>query len=123
MTRLEAFESPTCLLQFRSEPIYSRYEKTWHYSAAAAIDPPSKAHPSVGALSLHVLSKVFCPERYLALAKVLLDIYVATASPPKVLAAWLQGYRDNKISQSPEAGGAVLWDQARVPRVRCCFQL
>ena len=73
--------SPFLALSKETGTLFSFFEGLWHYSAASRVsDGVSSARGVV------VVSKVFCPPKFLALATALLP---CAGEPPRLLEAWL----------------------------------
>jgi arginine exporter protein ArgO len=72
---------------------FSRFGSQWIYirtlSANAADLVDARPLPHVEVFSVCLLSKVFNPEKYLAMAAMLGATYARSASPPAVLSAYV----------------------------------
>jgi len=79
---------------------FSRIGSTWHYSFTLSQGLPSSTLPNTSALSVVVLSKAYCPDKFTALAGTLASIYASSGSPPKVVEAWLLAFVKNSIPAS-----------------------
>mmetsp|Transcript_23686 Transcript_23686/g.59283 ORF Transcript_23686/g.59283 Transcript_23686/m.59283 type:complete len:356 (-) Transcript_23686:60-1127(-) len=78
---------------------FSRFGSQWIYIRTLSANdtgdsaPTSSSLAHVEVFSICLLSKVFNPEKYLAMATVLGATYSTSASPPAVLAAYLDVFR------------------------------
>lgn len=80
-----------------STPIFSRHKGLWHYSFPVSEGLPSAILPNTSAFTVIVLSRVFCPEKFVGLAQTLAAVFNATGSPPRVLEAWMAAFLRNSV--------------------------
>jgi len=88
-------ESEVIPLQF----IWTKYKTTWIYIFTAPNNSQEENNPlpKTVSVSLILQSKVFNPERYAALCKLLSDIYLKTGTPVKILEGYLSVFAKGKL--------------------------
>lgn len=84
-----SLEQPLSNLQFS----FSKFGSSWLYLLSSPNSKESPAISRVTAFCVVLVTKVFNPEKYAALAKVLVDTYNTHGTPVKVLDAWLTAVR------------------------------
>jgi len=77
---------------------FSRYKNEWIYVYVNIRNPNSKTLQDILAFSLCVISTDFNPEKYIALCKIMSDLYVSTGDPLKVLECWLRVFARGSYS-------------------------
>jgi len=75
--------------------IFSKYKNEWHYLYTILNENQQKL-PRVVAFSICIISKVFCPEKYLVLGKLFAHLYTSSGSPLSILDAYLGVVMDGK---------------------------
>lgn len=79
------------------EPVFSRVGDVWHYQFPVTAGLPSTVLPATSGLVLVVLSRTYLPERYLQLAKLLAESFVATGSPVELLRTYLEVFKTGRL--------------------------
>ena len=107
-----------------TEPTFSRYLKTWHYSVSRADGLPNETLPSTTGVTVAVLSAGCYPERMLPLAKHLCDCYATTGSAQALLAAYLAAATTSRLTRANLSLGATsdaetcVWEGSAIPSPR-----
>jgi hypothetical protein len=83
-----------------AQALTHRLGKQWVYAASTTASLPSRVLPGVSGVSLHLCTRTFHPERWCALAAVLLERYTATGDPRSALTAWYEAFRSRRVAES-----------------------
>lgn len=82
--------------------VFSKYKGEWHYILTVATENSEKL-PRISAFSICLITKVFSPEKYAILCKLLASLYLSSGSPLTLLEAYLSIITTNEYNGG-EAG-------------------